>query len=198
MNITFEVCDSKDLCISSNPINIGVEEQKVPAGEEEEDSEGYILNVPFLGKTEVSMDSITGIVGSVLFGVGTILIAVIKIRRSRSGKKRVSKLVREIRTAKNETVLENMLEEATRLYTKDRINTEDYSLIDGHVEKRRAALIRSSAAPLIAPVDSTPPTTAKGVTREDGYEWLEHPAGEGIWWHRSPGTESWNKWQDKT
>ena len=145
----------------------------------------------------MSMDSMAGIVGSVFFGVVTILITVFKIRRSRSGKKRVSKLVREIRTAKNENVLDSILDEATRLYTKDRINTEDYSLIDGHVEKRRATLMQSPAAsPLIASVDSAPPATAKGETRDDGYEWVEHPAGEGIWWSRVPGTGSWNKWQD--
>jgi hypothetical protein len=198
MNITFTVCDSgfTPLCVASNPINIGVEEQ-LKSTVDDTEPEGYVVEVPFLGEMEVSVDSIAGTVGSVFLGFVTILITVIKIRRSRSSKKRVSQIIKEIRISKTGNTLDDLLDEATRLYTKDRINTEDYSLIDGHIEKRKAALMQESmASPPYPSTDASPPIVAKGVVRPDGYEWLEHPVGNDVWWYRTPGTKAWNMWND--
>ena len=196
MNITFTVCDSglTPLCVASNPINIGVEEQLKSTGEDTE-PEGYIIEVPFLGEMELSVDSIAGTVGSVFLGFVTILITVIKIRRSRSSKKRVSQIIKEIRISKTGNTLDDLQDEATRLYTKDRINTEDYSLIDGHIEKRKVVLMREAvASPQLSPPGASPSIDAKGEVRPDGYEWLEHPVGNGVWWYRVPGANSWGKW----
>jgi hypothetical protein len=196
MNITFTVCDSGliPLCVASNPINIGVEEQP-ESSEGEDESGGYIVDLPFFGETEVSMDSIAGIVGSAFLGIVTILITVMRFRRSRSGKKRVSQIIKEIRITKNDNSLDDLLDEATRLYTKDKINTEDYSLIDGHIEKRKVVLMRESvASPQLSPPGASPSIDAKGEVRPDGYEWLEHPVGNGVWWYRVPGANSWGKW----
>ncbi len=198
MNITFTVCDSglTPLCVASNPINIGVEEQLKSTGDNTE-PEGYIVEVPFLGAMEVSLDSIAGTVGSVFLGFVTILITVIKIRRSRSSKKRVSQIIKEIRISKTGNTLDDLLDEATRLYTKDRINTEDYSLIDGHIEKRKTTLMQESVpSSQPSPLGAPPSIDAKGEMRPDGYEWLEHPVGNGVWWYRASGTSSWRKWDD--
>ncbi len=141
------------------------------------------------------MDSIAGIVGSAFLGIVTILITVMRFRRSRSGKKRVSQIIKEIRITKNDNSLDDLLDEATRLYTKDKINTEDYSLIDGHIEKRKVVLMRESvASPQLSPPGASPSIDAKGEVRPDGYEWLEHPVGNGVWWYRVPGANSWGKW----
>jgi hypothetical protein len=198
MNITFTVCDSgrTPLCVSSNPINIGVEEQP-QSSEGEEESGGLVIEVPFFGETKVSMDSIAGIAGSAFLGILTVLMTVIKFRRSRSVKKRVSQIIREIRITKNHNSLDDLLDEATRLYTKDRIDTEDYSLIDGHIEKRKAVLVRESvASPQMYSPGASPSIDAKGELRPDGYEWLEHPVGNGAWWYRASGASSWSKWDD--
>ena len=198
MNITFTVCDSGliPLCLTSNPINIGVEKQpESPDGGGE--SEGYIVDIPFFGETEVSMDSIAGIVGSALLGIVTVLVTVLKFRRSRSGKKRVSQIIKEVRITKNTDILDDLLDDATRLYTKDRINTEDFSLIDGHIEKRKVVLMRELVVPPpLSPPRTSPSIDAKGEVRPDGYEWLERPLGNGVWWYRTPGSESWSKWED--
>ena len=41
-----------------------------------------------------------------------------------------------------------------------------------------------------------PSIDAKGELRPDGYEWLEHPVGNGTWWYRASGASSWKKWDD--
>ena len=143
------------------------------------------------------MDSIAGIAGSAFLGIFTVLITVMRFRRSRSGKKRVSQIIKEIRISKNINILDDLLDEATRLYTKDKINTEDYSLIDGHIEKRRVALMQDQIAPPpISSPETPPPIGTRGKVRADGYEWLEHPIGNGVWWYRTPGAGSWSKWVD--
>ena len=198
MNITFTVCDSGlvPLCVSSNPINIGVETQPQSSGGNGA-SGGYLIDIPILGEMEVSMESIAGIIGSTFIGVFTVLLAVIKFRHSRYAKKRVSQLIKEIRITKNVKTLDALLDDATRLYTKDRINTEDYSLIDGHIEKRRDALTQDAIAPpQNRQTKPTPSIDAKGKVRSDGYEWLEHPAESEVWWYRAPETGSWSKWKD--
>jgi len=134
-------------------------------------------------------------VGSAFLGIVTVLITIMRFRRSRSGKKRVSQIIKEIRITKNDNSLDDLLDEATRLYTKDKINTEDYSLIDGHIEKRKVILMREAvASPQLSPPGASPSIDAKGEVRPDGYEWLEHPVGNGVWWYRVPGANSWGKW----
>ncbi|RZD37419.1 MAG: hypothetical protein CXT71_08185 [Methanobacteriota archaeon] len=195
LNLTFIACDEKGLCEKSEKIDVELDQQGPSGGKGE--SGGYSIDLPLFGETEVSLDSVVGIVGSAFLGIVTVLITVMRFRRSRSGKKRVSQIIKEIRITKNESSLDDLLDEATRLYTKDKINTEDYSLIDGHIEKRKVVLMRDAVAPSqLSPPGASPSIDAKGEVRPDGYEWLEHPVGNGVWWYRVPGANSWGKWDD--
>ena len=44
-------------------------------------------------------------------------------------------------------------------------------------------------------VDNIPSVQLAGkINPEDGHEYLEHPAGSGVWYYRNQATKQWEKW----
>ena len=52
------------------------------------------------------------------------------------------------------------------------------------------------ATPVIAAAVATHPDASivGGISPEDGHEYLEHPAGSGVWYYRNQATKQWEKW----
>ena len=62
--------------------------------------------------------------------------------------------------------------------------------------EQELAMRDNQNVPIAAPaVNMHPDSSIVGRTSaEDGHEYLEHPAGSGIWYYRNQSTNQWEKW----
>ena len=74
-------------------------------------------------------------------------------------------------------------------------DTTDVSERTELLEQELAMRSYDEAAPAVAAAASHPDASiVGGISPEDGHEYLEHPAGSGIWYHRNQVTNQWEKW----
>ena len=52
------------------------------------------------------------------------------------------------------------------------------------------------SVPVTVPAVNTHPDVSiiGKISSEDGHEYLEYPAGSGVWYHRNQTTNLWDKW----
>ncbi len=63
--------------------------------------------------------------------------------------------------------------------------------------EQELAMRNHEDTPIVASenVSSLPDSSIAGeISSEDGHEYLEHPVGSGIWYHRNQATNQWEKW----
>ena len=78
------------------------------------------------------------------------------------------------------------------------IDTEDRTLLLNEKLAMAAsgAVPAAPAAPPQPQAATEPASTAVGVVKDDGYEWLEWPEGSSVWYYRKAHSRtSWTKWQ---
>ena len=63
--------------------------------------------------------------------------------------------------------------------------------------EQELAMRNDQSVPVTAPAVNTHPDASivGRASPEDGHEYLEHPAGSGVWYYRNQTTNQWESWQ---
>jgi hypothetical protein len=218
-NITISATDGKGSTVESNIFTIEV---KVQASGEDV---LFTLEVPVMGEVAVTSEQLLGTLGSILAFGGTIGIAVIKLRSTRSKEKLVRRLGDEISNSTYAEELDEMMEEVEDALNKRKISDDQYSTLSIKINSARTRLSTSPSQqhdynmpmnsapamtqhppsdttsspppypPMQAPGVATPNVNMRGEFNAEGFETLEYPSGSNNWFYRDQNTGQWMSWE---
>jgi hypothetical protein len=218
-NITISATDGKGSTVESNIFTIEV---KVQASGEDV---LFTLEVPVMGELAVTSEQLLGTIGSILAFGGTIGIAVIKLRSTRSKEKLVKRLSDEITNSSYGEELDEMMEEVEDALNNRKISDDQYSTLSIKINSARTRLSTSPSQhqdynmpmnnvsartqhppnnaarpppqypPMQAPGVATPNANMRGEFNGEGFETLEYPSGSNNWFYRDQNTGQWMTWE---
>ena len=218
-NITISATDGKGSTVESNIFTIEV---KVQASGEDV---LFTLEVPVMGELAVTSEQLLGTIGSILAFGGTIGIAVIKLRSTRSKEKLVKRLSDEITNSSYGEELDEMMEEVEDALNNRKISDDQYSTLSIKINSARTRLSTSPSQhqdynmpmnnvsartqhppnnaarpppqypPMQAPGVATPNANMRGEFNGEGFETLEYPSGSNNWFYRDQNTGLWMTWE---